>query len=126
MSNSPLSAQDIRAAAEVHSELGPDYSDAVVESFLAKLDEKIEARVQERLNAVAKPRRRPANPMRLTKLRAGFTGAAVATVLVGGPLTIIAASALVASTGHAGRLAYIWVALAVVFGLAAYGLRRRR
>ena len=33
MSTSPLSPQEIRAAA-MHRELGPEYSDAVVESFL--------------------------------------------------------------------------------------------
>ena len=36
MSTSPLSPQEIRAAAEAHKELGPDYSDAVVESFLER------------------------------------------------------------------------------------------
>jgi hypothetical protein len=126
MSNPRLTAQDVRATAEVHGELGPDYSDAVIESFLAKLDQTIEARVDERLAGMSKPRRKPVNSARLAKLRAGFIGAAVATVLVGGPLTIIAASALVGSTGHAGRLAYIWVVLAVVYGLAGYGLWRRR
>jgi hypothetical protein len=39
MGESPVSAEDIRAAAEVHRELGPDYGDAVVESFLARIDE---------------------------------------------------------------------------------------
>jgi hypothetical protein len=36
MSSSPVSPADIRAAAGVHEELGPEYSDAVVASFLAK------------------------------------------------------------------------------------------
>lgn len=36
MTTSPLSPDDIRAAAEVHNELGPEYSDAVVASFLEK------------------------------------------------------------------------------------------
>jgi hypothetical protein len=42
---SQLSPGDIRAAAEVHRELGPDYSDAVVESFLERVDREIAARV---------------------------------------------------------------------------------
>jgi hypothetical protein len=33
MSTSPLSPQEIRAAAAVHQELGPEYSDVVVESY---------------------------------------------------------------------------------------------
>jgi hypothetical protein len=68
MSESSLSAQDIRAAAEVHGELGPDYSDAVVESFLAKIDKQIEARVDARL--ASQPRRRkPVDPARQRTLR---------------------------------------------------------
>jgi hypothetical protein len=38
MSTSPLDPQEIRAAAEAHKELGPEYSDAVIESFLERVD----------------------------------------------------------------------------------------
>ncbi len=55
MGTPPLSAHDLRAAAEVHRELGPEYSDAVVESFMAK----IEARLGERLAEVSQPQKRP-------------------------------------------------------------------
>jgi hypothetical protein len=124
MSESPLSTQDIRAAAEVHGELGPDYSDAVVESFLAKIDKQIEARVDERL--ASQPRRRkPVDPARQRTLRIALASAAGGSVVVGLPLTLIAASALSKSTGHAGRLLWIWVVLVAVYGLAAYRLRRR-
>jgi hypothetical protein len=44
-----LSPEDIRAAAGAHHERGPEYSDAVVASFLAKVDQEIAARVDERL-----------------------------------------------------------------------------
>ncbi len=125
MSESPLSAEDIRAAAEVHRELGPDYGDAVVESFLAKIDKQIEARVDQRLATMTKRTRRPPDPVRLSKWRLGLVGAATGSVVVGLPLTVIAASALSNSTGHAGRLIWIWVVLVAVYGLAAYRLRRR-
>src|SRR6266700_7322554 len=36
---------EIRAAAAAHGELGPEYSDAVVASFLEKVEEEIAARV---------------------------------------------------------------------------------
>jgi hypothetical protein len=49
MDGSPLSPEEIRAAAEVHHELGPEYSDAVVASFLEKLDGEIAARIDARL-----------------------------------------------------------------------------
>jgi hypothetical protein len=60
MSTSPLSPEDIRAAAETHRELGPEYSDAVVASFIAKVDREIAARVEARLAGVphAEPARR--------------------------------------------------------------------
>ena len=37
MSTSPLDPQEIRAAAEAHKELSPEYSDAVIESFLERV-----------------------------------------------------------------------------------------
>lgn len=121
MSHSRLTAEDIRAAAEVHGELGPDYHDAVIESFLAKIDEKIEARVDERLAAVAK--RRPVNPARLSKYRTALAGAAAGSVVVGVPMTVIAAHAAV--TGSSKPLVWLWVVVLAVYGLAAYRLRRR-
>jgi hypothetical protein len=51
MSTSPVGPEDIRAAAEVHAELGPEYSDAVVASFLDKVEAEVAARVQARLAA---------------------------------------------------------------------------
>ena len=41
MSDSPLSLQEIRAAAAAYAELGPECSDAVVASFLARVDQEI-------------------------------------------------------------------------------------
>jgi hypothetical protein len=55
MSTSPVDPEDIRAAAEVHQELGPEYSDAVVAAFLDKVDRAVAARVEARL---AEQRRR--------------------------------------------------------------------
>jgi hypothetical protein len=123
MSDVPLNAQDVRAAAEVHSELGPDYGDAVVQSFLERIDKHIEARVDERL-AGRKRIRPPMDAARLRTWRGALAGAVAGSVLVGLPLTLIAASAL-SGTGHIGRLAWIWVVLAAIYGLAAYRLRRR-
>lgn len=51
---SQLSPGDIRAAAEVHRELGPEYSDLVVESFLERVDREIAARVDARLGAASR------------------------------------------------------------------------
>jgi len=125
MSDSPLSAQDIRAAAEVHRELGADYGDAVVESFLAKIDKHIEARVEERLASVARPVRRPVDPARLRKHRTALAGAAVGSVVAGAPLTFAAWWVLKDAGGNPAPLIVIWVVLLAVYGLAAVRLRRR-
>ena len=45
-----MTPDEIRAAAAVHSELGPEYQDAVVDSFLDKVGKEIDARVDARLN----------------------------------------------------------------------------
>jgi hypothetical protein len=49
MSTSPVSPEDVKAAAEIHQELGPEYSDAVVGAFLDKVDKEVAARVEARL-----------------------------------------------------------------------------
>ena len=86
MSDSPLSPQDIRAAAEVHRELGPEYSDAVVASFLEKVDREIAARVDARLAGTP-----PAEPTELDNRHAllkgiviGIAASGVSIFLVGG------------------------------------------
>ena len=47
-----MSSEEIRAAAETYSELGPGYRDAVIESFLEKVGGEIDARVAARLAAL--------------------------------------------------------------------------
>ena len=46
---------DIRAAAAAHEELGPEYSDAVVASFLERVEEEIDARVDARMAEARRP-----------------------------------------------------------------------
>jgi hypothetical protein len=70
MSESPLSPQEIRAAAAAHAELGPEYSDAAVASFLDRVDQEIDARVNARLAGV----RPPAPPAERDDLRTLLKG----------------------------------------------------
>ena len=72
MNTSPLNPQEIRAAAEAHKELGPEYSDAVVESFLDRVDQEITARLDARLGPV--PREQPAQPAQPNSRRPLLTG----------------------------------------------------
>src|SRR5438105_14685306 len=46
---------EIRAAAAAHEELGPEYSDAVVASFLNRVEEEISARVEARMAEAPRP-----------------------------------------------------------------------
>ena len=55
MSTSSFTPDELRAAAEVNQELGPDYRDAVLESFLDKVGREIDARVDARLNGPPAP-----------------------------------------------------------------------
>jgi hypothetical protein len=55
MSDSPVSPEDIRAAAAAYAELGPEYHDAVVASFLEKVDREVAARVEARLAGIPAP-----------------------------------------------------------------------
>ena len=87
-----VSAQDLRAAAEAHQELGPEYSDAIIDSFL----EKIEARLDERVNArlaELNPRRRRSLP-RLSRARrpGALAGIAIGAGGAGASLSLIAAN----------------------------------
>jgi hypothetical protein len=76
-----LSPKDIHAAAGAHHELGPEYSDAVVASFLDKVDQEIAARVDERL-AASRPRTRPVEPESRRAVAKGFAMGVAASVAV--------------------------------------------
>ena len=91
MSTSPLSPQEIRAAAAVHQELGPEYSDAVVESFLDRVDQEITARLDARLGPV--PREQPVQQAQSNSRRTLLTGVAIGIFITGVPSAMVAASA---------------------------------
>jgi hypothetical protein len=82
MSTSPVSPEDIRAAAEVHHELGPEYSDAVVAAFLDRVDKEVAARVAARL--AESSRGRIAKRVSRRTLAAGVAIGACAGALITG------------------------------------------
>jgi len=126
MSTSPLSPQEIRAAAEVHKELGPEYGDAVIESFLERVDREITARVDARLGPV--PREQPAQPAHLNGRRTLLTGVAIGILVTGVPSMAVAASAGGVIPGDERQvlivIAILW-AIAVGIGAFVYPVRRR-
>ena len=91
MSTSPLSPQEIRAAAAAHHELGPEYGDAVIESFLERVDQEITARADARVGPVS--REQPVRPAQSNSRRTLLTGVAIGIFVTGVPSMMVAASA---------------------------------
>ena len=82
MNTSPVSPDDIRAAAAAHHELGPEYSDAAVAAFLERVDRAVAARVEARLASMRQASARRANRRTLlTGLAIGAASGALVTAL---------------------------------------------
>lgn len=124
MSESPLSAEDLRVAAAVHGELGAEYGDAVVESFLARVDQHIKARIEQQLPSKIARRRRQGDPAHLSRRRSMFAGVIAGSVVAGAPLSFTAWWLLKDAGGNPAPLLVTWIAILAVYGLAAYRLRR--
>jgi len=83
VNTSPVSPDDIRAAAAAHHELGPEYSDAVVAAFLERVDRAVAARAEARLASMRRASQRRANlGTLLTGLAVGACTGALAAGLV--------------------------------------------
>ena len=111
---------EIRAAAAAHEELGPEYSDAVVASFLNRVEEEIAARVEARMAEAPRPEAPRAEvpraevPADHDSRRALWRGIAIGIVIGG-----IAVSAIGGNPGeHAHRLALILMVCAVALAVA--------
>lgn len=98
MSTSPLDPEDIRAAAEVERELGPEYSDAVVAAFLDKVDRAVAARVDARLTE-----RSDSEPASRQSRRALLKG-----VAIGVCASAIVAGASIAHVQHGAQQARVF------------------
>ena len=121
MSTSPLSPQEIRAAAAAHKELGPEYSDAVIESFLEQVDRQIAARVDARLGSVS---REPVQPAQSNSRRTLLTGVAIGIFVTGVPSMMVAASAgSVITKDESQVLLIIAVLWAIGVAIAAFTSR---
>jgi hypothetical protein len=111
-----LSPEEIRAAAEIHRELGPEYQDAVVESFVERVGREIDARVDSRL-AAAQQASQPARQHKTLALP-------ITSIALGIPLSGIALG--LGSSNQLAGLALIWIAIAVINVAYALGFRSRR
>lgn len=119
MSTSPLSPDEIRAAAAAHKELGPEYSDAVIDSFLERVDREITARVDARLGPV--PREQPVQPAQPNGRRTLLTGVALGIFITGVPSAMVAASAGgVIAKDEAQVLFIVGILWAIAVAIAAF------
>ncbi len=117
VTSSPPSPEEIRAAAEVHRELGPEYDKAVVESFLDRLGPEINARVDARVaqEMQALGGQRTGKSMSPAALALG-------SIALGIPITAIVATSGSHPVGFAGVLV-VWLAIAIIN--VAYALHSR-
>jgi hypothetical protein len=117
MSDSPLSPREIRAAAAAHDELGPEYSDAVVASFLEKVDREIDARVDARLAGG----RQPAPPAERDDRRTLLKGIVVGIGVSGIAFSVVGGNA----SEHLHRGLLVLIVLAAICTVAAGWAGRR-
>ena len=116
VTDSPLSAGELRAAAETHEELGPEYQDAVLESFVERVGREIDARVDARLAQAAvrpvAPQPAPPPPEKQPKQFSPLP-MALGSIALGIPITAIVVAAGNHPTGIWGLLV-VWIAIAVI------------
>jgi hypothetical protein len=123
VSTSSLSPEEVRAAAEIYRELGPDYQGAVVESFLDRVISEIDARVDGRIAAGARASGpplgpRPGRPPRHMQPAVIALGSMVLAI----PLSAVAVASGAHPAGFWGLLV-VWVAIAAIN--IAYAIRLR-
>jgi len=118
VTDSPLSAGELRAAAETHRELPSEYRDAVLESFVDRVGREIDARVDARLAQAAA---RPPQPAPVHKPPKQFSPLVMAlgSITLGIPVSAIVVAAGAHPAGFWGLLV-VWIAIAVInLGYAA-------
>ena len=121
-----MSSEEIRAAAETYSELGPGYRDAVIESFLDKVGGEIDARVAARLAAL-EPMSGPTRRQRRGSASGSPLALAAISMVLGIPISAIAVAAGTHPAGALG-LIVVWVAIAVInlgYAMSLHGLGRQ-
>ena len=118
MSTSPLDPQEIRAAAGAHKELGPEYSDAVIESFLERVDRKIDARIDARLRPAV--RERPSLPVQADNRRTLLTGVAIGIAVTGASSMAVVSGQGVLPGDELAVLIVLAILWAIAVGIGAY------
>lgn len=125
MNTSPLPMDEIRAAAATYHELDPEYGDAVLASFLEKVDQQIAATadraVAARLGHEARPER-----ARLDRRRTLLAGVAIGAAVTGIPsLDIATRGGAVLGADESSFLVAVLILLAIVAAISLIPIPRR-
>jgi len=110
--------EDLRAALGARRELGPEYEDAVLDSFLERVDKSIEARVDARVAERAGDRGRVA---RRQSQGGPDSGLVLGIVSLGTGIPITASAG---GTAEVRGLVVAWAGISVVNLAHAWGRRR--
>ncbi|NUT38743.1 MAG: hypothetical protein HOV86_02050 [Thermoactinospora sp.] len=102
----PSPGDELRAAVSARRDLGPDFEDAIVESFLDKMGKEVDRRVDERLASV-----RPSHADRRSE------GMRLALAIVSMSLGTILSIVTIAVSYSLFALVIIWGAIAIVNGV---------
>jgi len=117
VTDSPLSAREFRAAAETDTELGPEYRDAVIDSFVDRVGREIDARVDARLaQAAGQPlaaQRMAGPPAPRQPKPVSVMALCLGSIALGIPITAIVVAAGAHPVGFWGLLV-VWVAIASI------------
>jgi hypothetical protein len=120
VASTSLNPDDLRAAAETHRELGPDYQSAVVDSFLEKVTKEIDTRVDARLaNSLLQSVQLDRPAVRQHRDRGAFA-LAIISLIASIPLTGIA---LGQQEGGGAALIVVWLGIGLIN--VAYALNTR-
>jgi hypothetical protein len=124
VNSSSFSAEEIRAAAHTHRELGPEYEGAVIESFLEKVGREIDARVDDRLGHMGRRGRGKSEVASARHQHGAGLALPVISMVLGIPLTAIAVSGRPAMEALMG-LVIVWAAIVAINVAYSVGARRR-
>ncbi|TDE43318.1 hypothetical protein E1295_26470 [Nonomuraea mesophila] len=106
--------EDLQATLDARRDLGPDYEEALVDSFAQRLDDTIAARVRAELDRNGAPPRKKSTP------GGSMIPVALGSMAMGIPLTAIAS----ANAGLVGLL-ITWLAIVAINVAAAAAIMRR-
>jgi hypothetical protein len=113
--------KDLRAAVHTARELGPDYENEVLDSFLQRLDQRLDAQIGTRARHEPGRDDAPAAAPAARRERRGWGASTFQFVSLGMAVPL---SAIGANLAHAQGLVIVWAGIVGLNFVQAYGQRR--